>query len=85
MKKEEYLGLCWPAKVRVIMADLRVIPRAIVLAYCMAGYEVMTWFMALAEPTNAQGAFVVTFAGILPAVLTLYSKGGNAQTGNKGD
>lgn len=84
MNKEEYEALCWPAKARVVMADLRIIPRLIVLAYCLAGYQVMTWFMGLTDPTNAQGAFVVTFAGILPAVLTLYSKGGNTQNGKKG-
>lgn len=77
MNKEEFSPLCWSTKARLIMADLRIVPRAIVVLYFTAGYQVMDWFMAIKVPTMEQGAFVVTFAGILPAVLTLYSKHGN--------
>ena len=51
----------WYNKTAGILDKFRLIPRMIMLAYIYAFYKSITWFMTLAEPSNAQarlGGFV---------------------------
>ena len=49
-----------------------VIPRLIMIAYIYAFYSATTWIMALADPTNAQAAFISTIVGAGAAFFGLY-------------
>lgn len=77
MKKEDFKELCWSAKARVVMADLRLIPRGIILFYFATLWYVVEWFMGLAEPSTQHASLVTVYAGVLPAVLGAYSSTGN--------
>ena len=41
-----------------VLSNWRFVPRAMMLLYCYAFYNTMTWFMALPAPNNAQAGFV---------------------------
>ena len=58
MTKTEYRALCWSAKGREILADLRVIPRLMVLGYGYLMHDVTFWFMSLESPDTQQGVLV---------------------------
>jgi len=62
----------WYNKTSGIMDQFRVIPRLIMLAYIYAFYSSTTWFMALADPTNSQAAFISTIVGAGAAFFGLY-------------
>ena len=55
-----------------VLDKFRVIPRLIMLAYIYAFYSSTVWFMALADPTNAQAAFISTIVGAGAAFFGLY-------------
>lgn len=78
MKKSEFAELCWSTKARVVMADLRAMPRLVLGLYFWYGWVIGEWFMALGvAATTQQSAFVVIYAGVLPAVLGLYAGTGH--------
>lgn len=54
----------------------RVVPRLLVLLYGFACYQVALWFMALPDPTPAQGAFVSVVWGAAAAWFGLYTSTG---------
>ena len=62
----------WYNKTSGIMDKFRLIPRLIMIAYIYAFYSATTWFMALADPTNAQAAFISTIVGAGAAFFGLY-------------
>ena len=62
----------WYNKTSGIMDTFRLIPRLIMVAYIYAFYSSTTWFMALADPTNAQAAFISTIVGAGAAFFGLY-------------
>ena len=57
------------------MSNWRLIPRVFMLLYGVAFYETMQWFMALAEPNNAQAGFVSVVVGAGAAWFGLYVNG----------
>ena len=62
----------WYNKTAGLLDKFRVIPRLIMLAYIYAFYQSTVWFMALADPTNAQAAFISTIVGAGAAFFGLY-------------
>ena len=62
----------WYNKTAGVMDTFRLIPRLIMVAYIYAFYSSTTWFMALADPTNAQAAFISTIVGAGAAFFGLY-------------
>jgi hypothetical protein len=62
----------WYNKTSGIMDTFRLIPRLIMLAYIYAFWQSTQWFMNLAEPTNAQAAFISTIVGAGAAFFGLY-------------
>ena len=62
----------WYNKTSGVLDKFRVIPRLIMLAYIYAFYSSTVWFMALANPTNAQAAFISTIVGAGAAFFVLY-------------
>ena len=62
----------WYNKTAGMLDKFRVIPRLIMLSYIYAFYSATTWFMALADPTNAQAAFISTIVGAGAAFFGLY-------------
>ena len=62
----------WYNKTAGILDKFRLIPRLIMLAYIYAFYKSITWFMTLAEPSNAQAMFISTIVGAGAAFFGLY-------------
>ena len=62
----------WYNKTAGLLDKFRIIPRLIMLAYIYAFYQSTVWFMALADPTNAQAAFISTIVGAGAAFFGLY-------------
>lgn len=62
----------WYNQAAGILDKFRVVPRLIMLAYICAFYQSTVWFMALADPTNAQAAFISTIVGAGAAFFGLY-------------
>ena len=68
----------WYNKVSSSAVDKwRVIPRLLMLLYCIAFYQGMTWFMELENPTLEQAGFVSTLVGAGAAWFGLYVGSGN--------
>ena len=57
------------------MSNWRLIPRLMMVAYGWAFMEVITWFMALEAPNNAQAGFVSVVVGAGAAWFGLYVNG----------
>ena len=62
----------WYNQTAGMLDKFRVIPRLIMIAYIYAFYSATTWFMSLADPTNAQAAFISTIVGAGAAFFGLY-------------
>jgi hypothetical protein len=62
----------WSNKIAGMLDKFRVIPRLVMLSYCWAFYASVSWFMALAVPTNAQAMFISTIVGAGAAFFGLY-------------
>jgi len=52
--------------------ELRLIPRATLVAYLFFAGKVGLWYMALLDPSGAQMAFASLVAGLFPIVIGLY-------------
>lgn len=76
MKRSDFQELCWSAKVRTVLADLRVIPRVMVLGYGIMLYLVTQWFMDLSNPATQQATLVATVYGGAAAIFGLYTNKG---------
>jgi hypothetical protein len=57
----------------------RVFPRIFISMYIFMLYETGTWFMLLADPTNAQAGFVSVIVGAGAAWFGLYVNSGHTQ------
>ena len=79
MLKTEFEKESWSGKARVVLSDLRVIPRLMVTGYGFMLFHITTWFMFLPEPTTQQAALITTVYGASAAIFGLYTN-----TGNKG-
>ena len=74
----------WYNKTAGLLDKFRVIPRLIMLSYIYAFYQSVTWFMQLADPTNAQAMFISTIVGAGAAFFGLYvGKPGSSVTKSK--
>ena len=62
----------WYNQTAGVLDKFRVIPRLIMLAYILAFYQSVTWFMALSDPTNSQAMFISTIVGAGAAFFGLY-------------
>tara|TARA_B100000902_G_C26636537_1_gene587033 strand:- start:125 stop:397 length:273 start_codon:yes stop_codon:yes gene_type:complete len=56
-------------------SNWRTVPRFMMVMYGLVFYEVMTWFMAMENPTNAQAGFVSVIVGAGAAWFGLYVNG----------
>lgn len=56
--------------------ELRIIPRLLVGLYGIAFWKIITWYMALPDPTSQQAAFVSTVVGAGAAFFGLYVNSG---------
>lgn len=54
----------------------RVMPRILVLVYGWAFFDVIQWFMQLADPTNPQSVFVSTVVGAAAGFFGFYVNSG---------
>ena len=77
--KAEYLDLTWSSRARVILTNLRVIPRLMVLGYGFMLWRVTEWFMALPTPGTQQAALITTIYGAAAAIFGLYCNGTGAK------
>lgn len=62
-----------------LMSNWRLIPRLLMFMYCYAFYMVVTWFMAMPDPTNAQAGFVSVVVGAGAAWFGLYTNSGKVK------
>ena len=57
------------------LSNWRTVPRLMMVLYGYAFYEVVTWFMALDNPNNAQAGLVSVVVGAGAAWFGLYVNG----------
>ena len=75
---------CWyfvKSEIPEFMNNWRLIPRLLMALYCLAFYQVTTWFMAMSDPTTAQASFVSVIVGAGAGFFGLYV--GTGQNKNK--
>lgn len=71
------LGMLDPwERVAYLLDVFRVIPRMALIGYAVILYEIGIWFMALKDPTVAQGAFISVVYGVAPLLLNFYMQQG---------
>ena len=58
-----------------LLSNWRAVPRLMMVAYGWAFMEVITWFMALENPNNAQAGLVSVVVGAGAAWFGLYVNG----------
>ena len=66
---------CWyflKSEIPEFMNNWRLIPRLLMALYCLAFYQVTTWFMAMPDPTTAQAGFVSVIVGAGAGFFGLY-------------
>jgi hypothetical protein len=56
----------------------RIFPRIFVSVYIVLLYDVVTWFMTIAEPNLEQSALVSIVVGAMAAVFAIYAGTGTA-------
>ena len=66
-----------------LMSNWRLIPRLMMVAYGWAFYEVITWFMALDNPNNAQAGLVSVVVGAGAGWFAIYVNGKATKIKNK--
>jgi hypothetical protein len=79
MNRAEFTELCDSAKIRVVLADLRIIPRIMVILYGWVIYDSYLWFKALEAPTTQQTSFITLLWGAAAAWFGLYVNSGNGK------
>ena len=65
-----------------LMSNWRLVPRLMMVAYAYAFIEVITWFMALEAPNNAQAGLVSVVVGAGAAWFGLYVNGKKSKISN---
>ena len=65
------------------LSNWRTVPRLMMVLYGFAFYEVVTWFMALENPNNAQAGFVSVVVGAGAAWFGLYVNGKSSKVQSK--
>ena len=58
-----------------LMSNWRLVPRLMMVAYAYAFMEVITWFMALEAPNNAQAGLVSVVVGAGAGWFAIYVNG----------
>ena len=58
-----------------LMSNWRIVPRGLMLAYGLAFYNTINWFMVLENPNNAQAGFVSVVVGAGAAWFAIYVNG----------
>ena len=66
-----------------LMSNWRLIPRLMMVAYGWGFYEVITWFMALDNPNNAQAGLVSVVVGAGAGWFAIYVNGKATKIKNK--
>ena len=64
------------------LSNWRTVPRLMMVAYAYAFIEVITWFMALEAPNNAQAGLVSVVVGAGAAWFGLYVNGKKSKISN---
>ena len=59
-----------------IVDAFRVVPRAILVAYAVFVWNVVTWYMGIPTPTVEQAAIPGIVTGLIAAVIGLYQSSG---------
>ena len=70
-------GLTKTERIASNINKLRLVPRAMVLAYGYLFFEVAMWFMGIPVPTATQAAFVSVMVGASAGIFGLYTSSGN--------
>ena len=66
-----------------LLSNWRAVPRLMMVAYGWAFMEVITWFMALEAPNNAQAGLVSVVVGAGAAWFGLYVNGKSSKVQTK--
>ena len=69
LKNFWYFAKC---EIPEFMNNWRLIPRLLMALYCLAFYQVTTWFMSMPDPTTAQAGFVSVIVGAGAGFFGLY-------------
>ena len=65
------------------LSNWRTVPRLMMVAYAYAFIEVITWFMALENPNNAQAGLVSVVVGAGAGWFAIYVNGKATKIKNK--
>ena len=66
-----------------LMSNWRLVPRLLMVAYAWAFLDVINWFMALENPTNAQAGLVSVVVGAGAGWFAIYVNGKATKIKNK--
>ena len=66
-----------------LLSNWRFVPRLMMIAYAYAFMEVITWFMALEAPNNAQAGLVSVVVGAGAGWFAIYVNGKPSKVKNK--
>ena len=66
-----------------LLSNWRAVPRLMMVAYAYAFMEVITWFMALEAPNNAQAGLVSVVVGAGAGWFAIYVNGKPSKVKNK--
>ena len=66
-----------------LMSNWRLVPRLLMVAYGWAFLDVINWFMALENPTNAQAGLVSVVVGAGAGWFAIYVNGKPSKVKNK--
>ena len=66
-----------------LISNYRMVPRLMMVAYGWAFMEVITWFMALEAPNNAQAGLVSVVVGAGAGWFAIYVNGKPSKVKNK--
>ena len=77
MKKTDWAEECWSSKAKHIFADLRLVPRLLVLLYGFICWKTWVWITAMPEPTTQQVAFATSIWAAAAAWFSFYNNTGS--------
>ena len=74
---------CIEIEIPELISNYRMVPRLMMVAYGWAFMEVITWFMALKAPNNAQAGLVSVVVGAGAGWFAIYVNGKPSKVKNK--
>ena len=74
---------CIEIEIPELISNYRMVPRLMMVAYGWAFMEVITWFMALEAPNNAQAGLVSVVVGAGAGWFAIYVNGKATKIKNK--